>query len=916
MINKIKNNRKILLFVFAFILIIPSIVVGASGGNSGEPKIVRPKANQVENMTIIIGTHMIALEALTQELNDIAQATAQNSGQDKVYYKSELTDGDRSDGDDSGIWYEIQNAQSIDDISVVGTESVEDDVIDGLTLTHYTNKEGRTFDLNTGSEVDIFEINDVYDVGQMTEIQNLKLEYDVKKDLKPRDMETDAEKESLAKIQNSLKSVFELKVKDETTAQVDLELSALKKYYDYVVLKGATERETELLTSIRNAVNAKRKEIVVSKLIEKIDEEINQVDELINSYSTAKNELTSSQSQLLAQKAVLEQDENSTLIQQKRVNLINNLIDNVKKNDYKSADENLRDILALDDIVSLMVSDRERQLSLVRDLLKKAKDKYYQLAFQGESEEYKQATAKNSGLIVLDNLKVKYQEQLKREKQEMSLIYDMLMKLLTAVEEKRSQLKTEIDDLLKKIGEISAEIARQKTANTDMLASSATDSFKGVALDSLKDLLSSLSEKLASLEDFLAGKDSELTKQTEQLKELQEEYQKALDKNDLLRAKEAKSKILELEEKLKKEKSLRAENLASLNSQISQIQAKLDGSVIDVSERAALEAQKLSLKSEAQRLGASLSDKSKVSNQILREAINDSRRSLSEISMTKQDIKNLQEGVLVIKEMMNVDPVTAYQAAVEVEEEIERKLDGLSEDSDAKIFLTELSQDVSVLVEENRDNSNPAQEVRRDDLEDKIDIFAQDQDLSEIAKELLSVGALSELMQQYGSVTDDMLVSDLNSNQKVVRALIKKSLAKLESYGDRASGLKAVLINKKIKNGELYASAESVAEILNLKYIWDGNLVRGWLINKGKSYCFVQGNKNVVLSNGKNKTMNNLAVFESDKNDLEGVLWLPKSFLVDEFKVAVQSISTVEKTIVYTEPAYKKMKELLDVMKT
>ena len=64
-------------------------------------KAVHIDPNSVENSTLIIGTHLIYLHSLNDEIYGIAQDSASSSGQDMIYYKSELA---------GGMWLNITDA--------------------------------------------------------------------------------------------------------------------------------------------------------------------------------------------------------------------------------------------------------------------------------------------------------------------------------------------------------------------------------------------------------------------------------------------------------------------------------------------------------------------------------------------------------------------------------------------------------------------------------------------------------------------------------------------------------------------------------------------------------------------------------------------------------------------------------------
>ena len=124
---------------------------------------------QIENSTIIIGSHLIHISALTDELYQVALDSANDFNQTQMYYKSELADG---------TWFEISEATSIADITTSGTP-VSKSVIENLEFTHQTKSDGITIDLRTGSAVSVFDISNPYDLRTMEELEPLRIQYQI-----------------------------------------------------------------------------------------------------------------------------------------------------------------------------------------------------------------------------------------------------------------------------------------------------------------------------------------------------------------------------------------------------------------------------------------------------------------------------------------------------------------------------------------------------------------------------------------------------------------------------------------------------------------------------------------------------------------------------------------------------------------
>ena len=167
--NHPKLNKKASLLLFA-VLVCVSILGGFAvraaleSDKSTGVRSVHVKDSEIENSTLVIGSHLIHISALTDQLYKIAQESANEFNQSQVYYKSELADG---------TWFEISEASSIGDITQSGSP-VSRSVIEGLEFTHQTKSDGITIDLRTGQAVSVFNINNPYDLRTMEELEPLR----------------------------------------------------------------------------------------------------------------------------------------------------------------------------------------------------------------------------------------------------------------------------------------------------------------------------------------------------------------------------------------------------------------------------------------------------------------------------------------------------------------------------------------------------------------------------------------------------------------------------------------------------------------------------------------------------------------------------------------------------------------------
>ena len=148
-----------------------------------EGSAVHVDASGIENATLLIGTHLIHISAMTDEIYEIAADSASESNQQKWYYKSELA---------QGSWFDITNADSLKAITLEGVP-VEDSEIEALFLTHHTRSDGVTYDLRTGQAVCMFDISNPYNLEDLKELEALKIPYDM---LADKEDKKDEEKKS------------------------------------------------------------------------------------------------------------------------------------------------------------------------------------------------------------------------------------------------------------------------------------------------------------------------------------------------------------------------------------------------------------------------------------------------------------------------------------------------------------------------------------------------------------------------------------------------------------------------------------------------------------------------------------------------------------------------------------------------
>ncbi|MBQ1527713.1 MAG: hypothetical protein IIZ75_11290 [Lachnospiraceae bacterium] len=218
----------------------------------------------VEDSTLFVGTYLIHINAVTDELYAQAQSSGSEANQTSIYYKSELA---------GGKWFDITNAEGLTDIMDTGT-AVSDDEIGELYVQFAVDSSGTMTDALTGKTVNPFDVPNPYDLKKLPELQGLWVQYAGSADV------DDISEEDYLKQKNSvkagtlrgdvynyqiLKTFFGLNLKDSETDKCDADLARL--FAAYQSLKSSDKKEeADIIYSLMAKVDAQRRAIVMDKL--------------------------------------------------------------------------------------------------------------------------------------------------------------------------------------------------------------------------------------------------------------------------------------------------------------------------------------------------------------------------------------------------------------------------------------------------------------------------------------------------------------------------------------------------------------------------------------------------------------------------------------------------------------------------
>ncbi len=162
--DMLSMNKFIRVCIFALILVLglPSTITYGA--------LARPKSNEIPVKSLIVGTYIIDFKAVSPAHVETAQKTVANSGQDQIYYRSELTTG--------GIWFNITNGSGVGDIIESSENAVKNSDIDLLPLTHWIKNDGIVYELGTGNAKLFSTLNPISDPLTYDAMQPLGTERD------------------------------------------------------------------------------------------------------------------------------------------------------------------------------------------------------------------------------------------------------------------------------------------------------------------------------------------------------------------------------------------------------------------------------------------------------------------------------------------------------------------------------------------------------------------------------------------------------------------------------------------------------------------------------------------------------------------------------------------------------------------
>lgn len=233
----------------------------------------------VEDSVLFIGTYIIHKDAMTDDLYEKAQDSAAESGQNNIYYKSEIGDGN---------WFLLDTIDNgVEGISTNGLpESI--DTINPLYVTYYVGADGVLRDAKTMAGLNPFDIPDPYNLASLPELDPIRTQYTMSEGatsisqedfLSNRNSKDSGNLRSDVYYYQLLSTFFSLDLRDEATNKCDTQLANLNQ--SYIALKDAgQDDEAAIVYDLMSKVDATRRLLIMERLSEMDDNLLSKLNEL------------------------------------------------------------------------------------------------------------------------------------------------------------------------------------------------------------------------------------------------------------------------------------------------------------------------------------------------------------------------------------------------------------------------------------------------------------------------------------------------------------------------------------------------------------------------------------------------------------------------------------------------------------
>ena len=854
--KSIKTWKHICTKIFAVVVLVLAISgVTYIVAMPDESNAVHINESQIENSTLIIGSHLIYLTSMNDSIYEIASKSAQNFNQHNMYYKSEMA---------GGTWYEISDASALADITTVG-KVVDRREIEELWLTHHTKSDGITYDLLTGESLSVFDIENPYDLEKMSELEPIKTQYDLLQQLE------DKSETNIRDIQY-IEEVYNKDRETDTTKELDKNLKDLQQYYEHLANSGAEADKKDIVMNIMKQIDATRRNEVLTVLndteLQKMSEVISREfvyvqGEITGELVTPDDDLSGREKldgfiqnvnlvnaigdamvnvqETYATNSVNMLEEGTNVLSKTEYRLTEELISGAENKDYSQCDKLVNQLICLKQINDGVTSNEALEKEFITtELLEAAEQAYKDSISAGEGDEYKMLSSMASAATKANVLK--------KQLNETEIVRNELQFIQQALVDRMSQ-------------EEASEFMEQQLNKLESLKDTIKDdAFAPYASSSLDQYADWANKVLNNIQNAIGN--NEMSNLVNQKDALQTELMSALDKNQLDKAKKIEAEIEAVDKAIE-----------DLEKELNQI---LNSDQASESEKA-LAASKLSA-------GSSLKALQDMKNNILEE-IRDGNL---------EGIENVIDG---IGALAKAQPEGALAALKDIYQELVNQ-ELMSGGSSA---LKDLMGKVEDVTKEQMNNF--IGNLSENDFSNLIKSFVEEKRDDGSA---LPSGSLGNVMNELTDAETVVILAGLNKYAQQTGSSNAKDIIK--TYANVAQNNENSYVFD-LYDGDMtyeYIPTDKMAEIMGFRYIFDNSQKSVTLQKRSQYYKFAAFSN--IMQKG------NTEIEMTRTTGFEGVIYIPKDVAEEQFALTAQMLEDISYGLILTEEMQKQADEFTDYL--
>lgn len=829
-----------------------------------EKDAVHIDPSSIEDSTLLIGTHLIYLHSLNEQIYAIAEQSASDSAQDRRYYKSELA---------GGMWIDITDAGTIDDITAGGTV-VDASEISSLYLTHHTKSDGITYDLRTQASVCIFNLTSVYDLEKLPELEALKMQYDILK-------KSYSTAETDWRNRNLIRDFFATKVSTSETAQCDRQLQALQAYYNELSANGADSKYLETTLEVMEKIsNARKVKVftIINKALDNLSEDVADAsgeylevnDAVLTAIGDSQYALTDSMTE--AEGNML--SEQDSVVQKKEYALCTSMIANAEGSNFYGCDEQNLQLQYLGNISNSRIVDAAAELMLLEELIGSADTKYGATLSAGATAEYAMLVSQNVSHAAREN-------RIKADLADANAVRGELEFLIQETVNRRESIPALAgqgtqDYILKRIQDAAV-----------FKAVIQQDDYAEQYQNSVSEYVQWLNALLVSVKqsDSVQGEEESLY---EQKADLLEQKLKALDSLDLDTAKRIDAKIADLDTQIETLEKAQSKRIEDLMTEKAELEKKLAQNPEDIGLQVQISGLEAELASET----SDVADSSQAANIIAsKDAI---LGLLADGDTSNTAMEQLTNNIDLLSSMLENGSPLAMEAMKEVYQKILAK----SELEDVSAY-DDLQEGIETAIAESTVSTGLTGEM-------------SPKSAGTVIADALGV---DDLLNADGSISSEGLAEA--SQEDVLAALLALGNFNQETRADQSmeaftQGFAEAsqqnpdlpVFPTLVRQGESFVPAEVLADYLGYRYVWNETR-KNAILSKGKAfYSFTAYKSNVETEKEETLSMDQPAGF-SDQ------LFIPGSFVQKQFDSYVYSISGTNYSVLVNNKVIEKSQDIL-----